>query len=181
MRGGFICCAGLMLALAFAGSVRAQHLSWGVKAGATLTDIFSRGGIDEANKVIIGPMLDLRLPLIGFEADALYHNVTFTPASGSGRSNGGSFQFPIVAKLRAPAPLIKPYGEAGIAFRAFTGSASGLSSQSKKGFVIGAGIDVHAIVLHISPEIRFTHWGSASASILQANQNQFEFLVGFSR
>lgn len=161
----------------------AQHLEWGIKAGATLTDVFSAGGIDEANKIIIGPTLELHLPLISVEADALYHNVSFTPAlGGGGTSNGGSFQFPIVGKVRLlPLPLVKPYAEAGVAFRAFTGGAPDLGAQSKKGFVMGAGIDIHAVILHISPELRFTHWGSANSSLLQANQNQFEFLVGFSR
>jgi hypothetical protein len=50
------------------------------------------------------------------------------------------------------------------------------------GFVVGAGVDIHAIFLHISPEIRFTRWNSAqisdSAGLLHSNQNQGEFLVG---
>src|ERR1700760_3240020 len=107
----------LAIASALASPAPAQHLGWGIKAGATLTDIFSQGGINEADKVVIGPMLDIRLPIIGFEADALYHNATFTPTFGSQQSSSGSsFQFPIVAKVHAPTPLLKPYIEGGVAF-----------------------------------------------------------------
>src|SRR5581483_1508784 len=172
----------LVLAFTLAAPAAAQHLGWGIKIGATLTDIFSEGGINEADKVVIGPMLDIRLPIIGFEADALYHNATFTPTFGSKQSSSGSsFQFPIVAKVHAPTPLLKPYVEGGVAFRAFLGGTAGLSSQSKSGFVLGGGLDFHVIVLHIAPELRYTHWGSGNSPLLQANQNQFEFLVGFSR
>jgi hypothetical protein len=60
------------------------------------------------------------------------------------------------------------------------------------GFVVGAGVDIHAAFLHISPEIRFTRWNSTQISdvcslcaqtsgsgLLQSNLNQAEFLVGF--
>jgi len=49
------------------------------------------------------------------------------------------------------------------------------------GFVIGAGIDVHALVIHISPEIRYTRWASPHFNlngVINSNQNQAEFLVG---
>jgi len=64
------------------------------------------------------------------------------------------------------------------------------------GFVAGAGIDVHVLFLHLSPEIRFTRWGGhdflestgvcppvglctgSSAPELPVNQNQAEFLLG---
>ena len=51
------------------------------------------------------------------------------------------------------------------------------------GVVLGAGVDIHAIVMHISPEVRFTRWNSAqisdTAGLLNSNRNQAEFLVGF--
>ena len=53
------------------------------------------------------------------------------------------------------------------------------------GYVVGAGVDIHAIFLHISPELRYTRWSSPQISEvqsgvteLQTNQNQLEFLVG---
>ena len=164
----------------------AQSLGYGIKLGAPFTDVFSNNGINENSHFIIGPMIEFRLPIIGFEADALYHSVSLHRASSFAQlplpDSGGTWQFPIVGKVRLPTtPILKPYGEAGVAFRTFTASGSDLSAQSKKGFVIGAGLDIHAIVIHITPELRFTRWGSGHPVFLQANENQFEFLVGFSR
>ena len=163
---------------------QAQNFGYGVKLGVPFTDVFSNGGISENSRFVIGPMVEFRLPFIGFEADALFHYVSLHPSSTatSQPGSGSTFQFPIVGKLRLPAtPILKPYGELGVAFRAFTSSGSDLSLESKKGFVLGAGLDIHAIVIHITPELRYTHWGSGHPLVLQANQSQFEFLVGFSR
>ena len=48
---------------------------------------------------------------------------------------------------------------------------------------MGAGIDVHALIIHIAPEIRYTRWGAqhflSSNGLLSSTQNQAEFLVGF--
>ena len=174
------------LLLFIAPTAWSQHLGFGIKVGAPFTDVISSssiGSITESGRFTIGPMAEFQLPFIGFEADALYHadsyrlqsNTTSTQASGS------SWQFPIVGKVRLPAtPILKPYGEAGVSFRKFT-SSSDLDSNSKKGFVLGAGLDIHAIILHITPELRYTHWGSRSSLFLRASGNQFEFLVGFSR
>jgi hypothetical protein len=65
---------------------------------------------------------------------------------------------------------------------ASTGSISELSSDTSRGFVIGGGIDAKFLVIHISPEIRYTHWGSAHfvdpAGLISSKQNQAEFLLG---
>ena len=159
----------------------AQSLGYGIKLGVPFTDVFENGGIDENSRFVIGPMVEFRLPIIGFEADALYHYVSLRQ-NPTNVGSGSTWQFPIVAKVRLPTtPILKPYGEAGVSFRTFTSSGSDLSAQSKKGFVLGAGLDIHAIVIHITPELRFTRWGSGHPVFLQANESQFEFLVGFSR
>jgi hypothetical protein len=60
---------------------------------------------------------------------------------------------------------------------------SELQKNTTMGFVVGGGVDIHAIFLHISPEIRFTRWNSTQISdalgLLHSNLNQGEFLVGF--
>ena len=171
----------LALLLLLAPGAWAQNLGYGIKLGVPFTDVFSNGGINENSRFVIGPMVEFRLPIIAFEADALYHYVSLNRTSTT-PSSGSSWQFPIVGKVRLPAtPILKPYGEVGVSFRAFTAGGSDLSVQSKKGFVLGAGLDIHAIVIHITPELRFTRWGSGHPIFLQANDNQFEFLVGFSR
>lgn len=45
-----------------------------------------------------------------------------------------------------------------------------------------AGVDIHALILHLSPEIRYTRWSSqhflATNGLLESNQNQAEVLLG---
>jgi len=53
--------------------------------------------------------------------------------------------------------------------------------EFEKRICVGSGIDIHAIVLHIAAELRYTRWGSQSGLQLEANQDQFEFLVGIWR
>jgi opacity protein-like surface antigen len=160
-------------------------------------------------RYIIGGMAEVRLPLgLGIEFDALYRRLSYT-ASGTlvggvveTTSTGGSnWEFPLVLKYRFHFPVVKPYLEAGVAWDALagvkqtvdvigtlpvsstSGSPSELLRNTTSGFVIGGGVDIHAVFLHISPEIRFTRWNSAqfgnSGGLLSSNLNQGEFLVGF--
>ena len=104
-----------------------------------------------------------------------------------------------MAKYHFPSKLIQPYVEAGVAWdtlqglsqtvrSAVTGSATTsnpaqLNKSTVSGFVLGAGVDVHALVIHITPEIRYTRWGAQHfldpTGLLSSNQNQAEFLIGF--
>ncbi|SPF50447.1 conserved hypothetical protein [Candidatus Sulfopaludibacter sp. SbA4] len=105
-------------------------------------------------------------------------------------------------KYRFHTPLVRPYVESGVAWDTLSGltdtitqtfapiisssttstsKPSSLSNNTTMGFVIGAGVDVHALVIHISPEIRYTRWASPHfnlAGVISSNQNQAEFLVG---
>jgi len=56
-----------------------------------------------------------------------------------------------------------------------------LTNPNTAGVVVGAGVDLHALFLHISPEVRYTRWTSQHFSFddeLHSNQNQAEFLLG---
>ena len=59
---------------------------------------------------------------------------------------------------------------------------SELKNATATGFVIGVGADIHATIVHIMPEIRYTRWDSAHFAISDgsqlSNRNQTEFLVG---
>jgi cell division protein FtsA len=78
----------------------------------------------------------------------------FTAAAAGDASN---WQFPLVAKYRFAAPVVRPYVEAGIAWNrlgdvkqsllttAGIGSEQKLKGDTVKGLVIGAGIDIHAV------------------------------------
>ncbi len=187
--------------LFFCSITLAQSLSVGVKAGVPATDAFDNKTFSSASSAfhtfsnsknyIIGPMVELHLPF-GFsvEADALYRPLNLTTQSGAtsnslgaaSSSDHSSWEFPILAKYRfLHTPFIKPYVEAGPSFRTLDSLLS--RSLSNAGVTLGAGIELKLLKLRIGPELRYTHWSGDSSDIqrvFSSNQNQGEFLVGFS-
>ncbi len=164
----------------------------------------------DTKRYIIGPMVQLNLPA-GFavEFDALYRrfnyesNVSLADVFTNARTTGNAWEFPLLFKYRFPMVLARPFLGAGVAWDTVNGvkqavtttlAATGITStrstgptelrnDTTTGFVIGAGVDVHAVFMHISPEIRYTRWGSRHFESvnggLLSNRNQAEFLVGF--
>jgi outer membrane protein W len=186
----------LFLILLGAASAIAQPVSFGVKVGVPLTDFFSTvesknfGFSSNTKQYIAGADLEVRLPFgLGVELDALYH-----PLSYGGTANGSSetvtahqFEFPLLLKYRFPAKVVRPYIAAGVAFSTLTGlkdsvTSGSITTKSPVGFVMGAGLDIHLLVIHITPELRYTHWGSAAfedpLALVQGSQNQAEVLLG---
>jgi hypothetical protein len=186
------------------------------------------GYFTTTNRYIVGPEAELRLPFgFGVEFDALYRHLNYTNFSNSvdvllnSSTTSGAWEFPLLAKYRFPTKIVRPYVAAGIAWDTLSGLnqtirqtviATGVTSTSRTsspaelgnntviGFVAGFGVDLHLLFLNISPEIRYTRWGSRNFSsisaeigsglnlvpivftnngALQSNQNQAEFLVGF--
>jgi opacity protein-like surface antigen len=163
------------------------------------------------NRYIVGPMVELRLPAgFGIEFNALYrhfgYNFSGTPAGSTGPVNGsvttGAWEFPLMAKYKFKGvELLRPYVEAGISWDKLSGvsqtitrTISNVTSTSSenpfelrndatRGFVMGAGLDIKALFIHVSPEIRYTRWGARHfvdpGGLLSSNQNQGEFLIGF--
>jgi hypothetical protein len=185
-----------------AGVAWAQPFSAGIVAGVPLTDGLSNVTQSEVDLVektfsnsklyIIGAIVEVRLPLgIAIEADGLYRpvnsamNLQVIPGPVFHYSeNVATWEFPILAKYRfSLLPIVKPFVEAGPSFRT---KGSGLSWLSDRGITAGVGVEIKVIKLRISPEIRYTHWGSDAAPTSQSgflppsNQDQAEFLVGFS-
>ena len=200
----------------------AQPVSFGVRGGIPLTDLLnassalpqpgsqpSKPFTTTTNRYIIGPTIEVRLPLrlsVGFDALYRHYNfsspgfVTAPPAiflqQDEEQTKGGDWEFPLMAKYHFASKLVRPYVGAGVAWDRLAGSTSivcalncGTSSTPPElhrdtvtGFVAGAGIDVHLLVLHLSPEIRYTRWGAqhflASTGVLSSNLNQAEFLFG---
>ena len=162
------------------------------------------------NRYIIGATAELRLPFgLGVELDALYRHLNYSAQyqstatiTTSTRTTGNSWEFPLLLKYRFPTPIVRPFVDAGVAWDTLSGLSQTvtdtvsptrtsttrttstpveLQHNSTMGFVMGAGVDIHALVLHISPEIRYTRWGSEHFNlngIINSNQNQAEFLVG---
>ena len=161
------------------------------------------------NRYLVGPTAELHLPL-GFSAeiDAIYRHFNYSGSSfgvdvlTNFRTTANSWEFPILLKYRFPTPLIKPFVDGGIAFNTLSGlkqtitttvlpnhtttvsndNPVELQNNNTMGVVVGAGLDIHAIFLHVSPEVRFTRWTNqqflSANGLLHSNLNQAEFLVG---
>ena len=164
------------------------------------------------NRYIIGPSVELRLPAgFGIEFDVLYRHFGYSSFSSPGgigatitdaRTSGSAWEFPLVGKYKFKGfPLVRPYVEAGISWDKLSGLTQAvqttvasvtqssstsnpreLNKDTTRGFVIGAGVDIKALVVHITPEIRYTRWGAKHfidpGGLLNSNQNQGEFLLG---
>ena len=161
------------------------------------------------NRYILGATVELRLPLgFGIEGDALYRRLHYqatlsNPLSGvtTDRTTANSWEFPLLVKYRFPTRIVRPYVDAGVAWDTLSGltdtvtqtiaptptstrttsTPAALQNTTTTGFVMGAGLDVHALVIHLSPEIRYTRWTSPHFNlngVLNSNQNQAEFLLG---
>jgi hypothetical protein len=175
------------------------------------------GYFSTTNRYIIGGTAELRLPFgFGVEFDALYRHLHYTsvesfPLEGvtSSSTTSGEWEFPLLLKYRFHFPLVRPYVDGGVAWDTlsgltqsftqtseFTGNVSSSSTSNPgelqhntvAGVVFGTGVDIHALVLHILPEIRYTRWinphfqettSPPFTGSLSSTQNQLEFLVGF--
>ena len=184
-----------VLLLCLAPLAFSQPFSAGIKVGLPLTDFLNTvNGITSTttNRYIVGPQVELRLPAgFGVEFDVLYRHFDYTDIVGSGVNavtsfgHSGDWEFPLVAKYKFPSHIVRPYVEAGVAWDTLSGltNSVGITAQNGTvmGAVIGGGIDIHAIVIHIAPELRYTRWTSQHfniSNVLNSNQNQTEFLVG---
>jgi|SRR5579863_6005828 len=189
------------LCVLFSGIASAQLFSVGIKAGVPLTDAFADQtfpsslttgltvhSFGDSKKFVAGGTVELHLPL-GFsvEADGLYRPLRLTMVTTiAGSAAGGkdsadyvSWEVPILGKYRfLHTPLIKPYVAGGPSFRILEAPLDHF--MSTHGFALGGGIEFKVSRLRISPELRYTLWGSDSNFAFEAksNQNQVELLIG---
>jgi len=199
----------LLLLLLIGGAALAQPFSAGLKAGLPLTDFLSEvqgTSTTATDRYLFGPEVEVRLPLgLSVEFDAIYRHFSYTGFSGpnngiTSTGSSGNWEFPLVAKYKFPSKIVRPYVEAGVAWDTLTGLKNTVTgnvcpvcdvvivrppaatSKGTMGVVIGGGVDIHAIVIHVSPEIRFTRWSQEYfnlSGVLNSGKNQAEFLVGF--
>lgn len=178
----------------------AQPFGFGVKGGVSMNDFIDAlsspsflGYTTTTDRYIIGPMVELRLPFgLGVEFDALYRNYSFQNTIFGG-ARTGAWEFPLVAKYRFHFPVVRPYVEGGVAWDKLFGfeqlvsevlpaTSAQVRHDTVSGYVLGAGIDLHLLIIHIAPEIRYTRWGAQHFldpnGGFSSNQNQAEFLVG---
>ena len=172
------------------------------------------------NRYIVGPTVELRLPFgLGVEADALYRHFSYNSTASlvdvlaTLRTTSNDWEFPLLLKkrFRGVGP-VRPFVDAGVSFNKITGltqtvsnlvfpnrltttsnsNPAELKNDFTAGFTLGGGLEIHLLILRISPEIRYTRWGnqqfsgifpagvtSGIGASLTSNQNQAEFLVGF--
>jgi len=194
-------------------AVVAQPLSVGVKGGVPFTDFIetvsgNRSIVSSStNRYIVGPFVELRLPA-GFsvELDALYRRFSFNATATLGdvfsnaRTTANAWEFPLLVKKKFSSGPVRPFLDAGVNFDKISGlkqtiqsvaNISGSENLRTKdfttGFVAGVGIELRLLLLKVSPEIRYTRWGTehfsqiiAPGAFLNSNQNQAEFLIGIS-
>jgi opacity protein-like surface antigen len=160
------------------------------------------------NRYIVGPTAELHLPLgLGIEFDILYRHFgydgsgTLAGIVTSSSATGNAWEFPLLAKYRFPTKVVHPYVDAGVAWDKLSGltqtitstfvalttttttsTPAELNTTATRGFVLGGGVSVKVLVIHLSPEIRFTRWGAQHFidpnGLLHSNLNQGEFLLG---
>jgi opacity protein-like surface antigen len=166
----------------------AQSLSFGVKAGAPVTDPFilsnPPGSLNNyafsAQRYTVGPTFELGLPYnLAFEADALYkplHYISnpFGFNTFQASTSANSWEFPLLIKGHLLSGIIRPFGNGGVSFRHVGGSTSFTNSAFQvtqdpplelvhswsTGYVAGGGVDFGYGPIHVSPEIRYTRWAS---------------------
>jgi hypothetical protein len=194
--------------LLLAGSAQAQLFTAGIKGGVPITDTFDFVTSDprtrffsSTKRYIIGTTLELRLPFgLGVEFDALFRKFSYDRTDlvdvlvGNYSATGNQWQFPLLFKYRFPGGLARPYFVAGpslnrISSLELVGTVIGNREEPEElrkklvaGAVVGAGIEVRALFLRISPEVRYTRWGSEAfvgpRELFNSNQNQADFLIG---
>ncbi len=188
----------LILALAAAPAAAADWFAIGLRAGAPLSDAFE--SVQQQSfrfdpstaRFTIGPSAELFLPFgFGIEADLLYRRtemkVTRAPGDGEpsvSKETVGNWDIPLLAKFRFPGAGLRLFVTAGGAYRSF-GRLPSLAANLKDsgwGFVMGGGLQIKIGRLRLSPELRFTRWGSGESgrgpTVIEYNRNQADFLLG---
>ena len=168
-----------------------QPLGLGFKVGVPFTDAYRTRDVQTflpfapftagTSNYTLGPYLEVRLPArMSVEVDALYRQHNFLTASGA--SSTSSWEFPVVLKHKLSSGLIRPYFEGGLSFARLSDIRSvSFNHLSNYGLVAGGGVEISALLLKISPEVRYTGWGfkALDTGNTESRRNQFAFLVGF--
>jgi hypothetical protein len=163
------------------------------------------------NRYIVGVTGEARLPFgLGVEVDVLYRHFRYNSSSGVSNltsnitnidTTASAWEFPILAKYRFKGKFVRPFVDGGVAWDKLSGltqtvknvvatvshstttsSPPELANSTTRGYVLGAGVDLKLLLIHISPEVRLTRWGAKhfidTTGIVNSKQNQAEFLVG---
>jgi hypothetical protein len=176
---GLLCSSCLLSA---AGVLFGQSTAIGVVGGLRTTDDFQYGVTSESRPYVIGPSIEITLPLgfaIAFEA--LYERQGYSTSIGNAfyssaiREADNIWEFPLLARYRFPVRRLRPFAEVGwvprimqgyqdqsgcsyVAYLTCSSGRTHVSWPTTHGVAVGGGFDFSAGMLHLVPEVRYIHW-----------------------
>jgi len=162
-------------------------------------------------RYLVGPSFQINLPArFSIEIDALYkrlgyqYNQSLSTGTVTTRTVANSWEFPALVRFAITPGPIRPFVAAGGSVRNISGiesvrdtintglapvrvqlnNASEFNKRNDLGFVFGGGLEFRLGRLRITPEVRYTRWGSENFrdpvnALLRTNRNQGDFLLGF--
>ncbi len=163
-------------------------------------------------RYLVGPSIQFNLPArFSVEIDALYkrlgyqYDQSLTNQTVYAKTVANSWEFPALVKLAILPGPVTPFVAVGASLRNVSGikqirqtvnaglapvnvelnSASEFNKRNDVGAVFAGGLQFKVGHVRITPELRYTHWGSENFrdpihSLLRTNRNQGDFLLGFS-
>jgi hypothetical protein len=179
---------------------RAQKITAGVIGGGSLTggfpDVIRQSSPaalpirtwSPSKDLLGGGLVEIALaPRWSLEMNAIFRqlngNIATVFADGSLHSISPNpvvtWQFPVLVKHRWPGGRIRPFVVAGPSFRT-TGNLNA-NDPSHFGVTAGAGLEIRARMLRISPAVRYTRWGRDKLYAAPTQLNQLELVAGFGR
>jgi len=196
----------LLVLTSFVVPARAQTFSIGGKAGATLSDPFilntSTSSFNNYSvnpqRYLFGGTFELALPYqFSFETDAIYKRLKYVSSpfgftSFQMTTTANSWEFPLLAKRGFSSGIGRLFGDGGVSFRHVGGSTNPalegtqdpleLTNSWSTGVVAGGGMDFAYGSIHVSPELRYTRWGTANFNsangVLTSNLNALDIIIG---
>jgi opacity protein-like surface antigen len=186
-------------------ALEAQPISIGIKGGVPITDALetfqgnNASYVTNTHRYLVGGTIQLNLPLrFSIEADGLYKRLgyQFEQFGGPGspvttRTVADVWEFPVLGKFAIWPGPIRPFVDAGASWRHIanieqaggSGTVLELNKDTTVGFVAGGGVEFKFGIMRLTPEFRYTHWGSENLhdpvnSLLRTNLNQGDFILG---
>jgi hypothetical protein len=159
----------------------------------------------KTKRYTFGPTAEIRLPFgLGVEFDALYKRISYDSTASPianffSSTTGNRWEFPLLIKYRfAGVPIARPFVSGGYVFQSLsdvtqftqnlvtggntqTDGPAELQKKTDHGIALGTGLEVKIPFLRFTPELRYTRWGSNTFrnALMETNQNQIDFLLGF--
>jgi opacity protein-like surface antigen len=190
-----------------------EFVSLGVKGGVPITDAVDavRGTnasyFTDTKRYLVGPTFEVHLPArFSVEVDALYKRIGYQYQASDpfvhSKTVANTWEFPLLGKFEILPGPVRPFVDAGVSFRHLTGirqvrqtisagtfqqvelnNAAEFNKRNDVGFAFGAGIAFKMGPVRVSPEFRYTRWGSENlrdpvGALLRTNRNQGDFMLG---